>query len=143
MAIRTTPTAVIAILGENYGPSADGSLPDLTPYIQAASLTIDRLETGAIEREIPLTATELQVIETWLSAHRYTAMDPLYKQKSTDRTSGGFVRDMKQGDYLKAALEMDPSGELSALIKGSRATGFSLATPMSEQMTWEDRNGVV
>lgn len=85
MAIRTTSANVQAILGKNY----DGTT-SLTPYIDAATVVVDRVKTCSDKEAEPLSGAELELVERWLSAHFYQQMDQGYAAKSTDGASARY-----------------------------------------------------
>lgn len=128
---RTTRKLVEGVLGSNYGPLADGSLPDLDPFIDTASAIVDRVSTCAANKGLKLSGVELELVERWLSAHCYCQMDPLMMSKSSGGASGGFQRagatdDFGSTDYGKTACRLDYSGCLSAIGKRQFAGGMWL-----------------
>lgn len=130
---RTTITEVKAILGTNYDTL---NLPSLSPYIRAAGLLMDRVNDCATERGYILTSTELQEMERWMAAHFYTIYDPIYKSKQTANSSATYF----DRSYKEVAEAMDPSGCLSAILKGNRVNFDWLGKIPSEQIDVEDRD---
>jgi hypothetical protein len=113
----------------------------LDRYIKAASLIVDRVDTCADARDRSLTAAELKEIETWLAAHFYTKMDPVYASRSTNGASGSFVRDPKTPEPFKdGAMMLDYSGCLGAILEKRIASATWLGKPKSEQTDYEDRD---
>ena len=137
MAVRTTPDLVKGVLQGNYDGSAD-----VAPYIRAASVILANVIRCATRKGITIDEDTLTEIETWLAAHSYTVNDPLYKARGTLGASGSFVR-ANEGDFLRTAKMMDPSGCVESITSGQtkRATAFSLAKPETEQLTYTERNG--
>jgi hypothetical protein len=121
---RTTGGAVQGVLGDNYGGAS------LTPFIDTASAMVDQVVICAGKKGITLTTTTLELIERWLAAWYYTQMDPLYKSRATAGASGAFMT----GDYLKAAIGLDSSGCLNALINRKTAGVTWLGKTPSEQI---------
>lgn len=143
MALRTTEALVKAVLrlGSQGGDYDDANNPSLTRYIAAANLIVDRVATCATDRDLDLTTAELTEIETWLAAHYYTKSDRVYSSRSTKSKSGQFVLDPKVPEpYKAAAIEMDASGCLAAILSRQRAGGFWLGKAPSEQTDYVDRD---
>jgi len=134
---RTDPDKVKGILGKDYDTV---SCPSLAGYITAANLLTTRVATCASSKGTPLSTAELESIERWLAAWFYTKSDPVYASKSTGKSSGSFVRGAKEPEpYKDAALALDPSGCLSALLNRQTAGGFWAGKPVSEWLTAEER----
>src|SRR6185436_6922561 len=89
---RTNSSNVQGILGDNFGLTASGVVPDLTPFIDAANVVVTQLVTMAAAKITPVTMTAamLEQIERWLAAHFYCVADPLYTSRSTAAASGQF-----------------------------------------------------
>lgn len=125
---RTTPTLVQALLGGDYGPLSDGSLPDLNQYITGASLFVDRVVTCAQKKGIPLTSDETEYVERCIAAHFYQSSDPAYKQKATSSASGGFFGQdgklIQATRYGQLAIMADTSGCVNALGMRQNAGAF-------------------
>lgn len=141
MAIRTTPGKVEEILlGDYDGTSA------LTAQILGASKIVDRMVTCAAEDDVSFDAEELELIERYVAAYRYTLSDPLYTSRSTSKASGSFQGEQDAAGkpinrYLKAALDLDPSGCLRELLMpGPRAGGYWLGKAPSEQTDYDQRD---
>lgn len=133
---RTTSTAVQTLLGGNY--DADNQ-PSLSPFIDAANLIVTRCDTLASANGYTLSTAEKEMIERYLSAHLYTVQDALYSSRSTLGASGSFIRD-KDGDYLKAAKMIDPSGALATVLDNNTAGGAWLGKTVSETLSFDERN---
>lgn len=145
MAVRTTSALVRGVLGENYNNRSS-----LTPFINAANILTDRVATCATEKEMTLTSTELEIIETWLAAHFYAQMDQLYSAKRTGNSAAGAYGQF-QGKtdmhlqstlYGQTAMTLDYSGCLASFGATERkvAGGFWAGRPPSEQTNYEDRD---
>lgn len=142
MAIRTTSALVQGVLGADYGQKPSGELPSLTPYIRIANQVTDRVATAAVDnKNITLTSAELEVIETWLAAHFYTKMDPVYTSKSTGGASGSFVRGKTEPEpYKDGAIAADYSGCVNAILNRFFASANWLGKAPSEQIPYWQRD---
>lgn len=141
MSIRTTVTAVIKVLGNDYGPKFDGSLPDINPYIETASNLVDQMLTNARAKGYIHTTTQLELIERWTAAYCYTKMDPTYSTRSTGGASGGFIRGKEEPEpYKDMATALDGSGCLNALLNRRRASLVWLGKVPSEQIPYDQRD---
>lgn len=138
---RTTPELVQGIMGDDYGPRENGVSPDLSPYIDTANALITRVNACAVRKGITLSTTELEILERWMAAHYYTKSDPTYNSRSTEGASGNFVRDPSEPEpYKNAAIDLDPSGCLNAMLKRQRAGGAWMGKSAADATTWNDRN---
>jgi len=126
---RTTELAVQNILGTNY----DGST-DVDPFIATATNIVDRL--SALDTESVLSATTLELIERWLSAHFYTVMDPLKKSEGRGKSNASY----NDRSYLDMAKMLDSSGNLGNLMSGKSISVKWLGLVPSEQTDYEDRD---
>jgi hypothetical protein len=141
MAVRTTTAAVKSILGQQSSSGKAGNYDgqtDLSPFIETASSLVDDLVAAATEEGEVIIAAKAELIERWLSAHQYTMLDPLYAAKSTKDSSGTF----RDQSFLSTALQLDPTGLLSGIIKGQRVGGFWAGTREADARTYDDRNEV-
>lgn len=124
---RTSVSLVQGILGSDYGPRADGTLPDLTPYIAAANSIVNRVATCASAKGLALSSAELELVERWMAADAYTKSDPVYTSKSTGGQSASFVRGKDEPEpYRSIAVSLDYSGCLNAILKRQFAFGWSI-----------------
>lgn len=122
-----------------------GSSRSLTPFIDTATVIVDRVKTAAAAKGIALLATELELIERWLAAHFYAQSDKPYAEKETGNAKAKFVG--RTGMYLESTLygqtaaRVDPSGVLAALATSARAVGRGhwLGRRPSEQTNYNDR----
>lgn len=136
---RTTSAAVQALLGDDYDTV---NSPDLTPRIDAATAIVSRVSTCATNKGITLSSTELELIERWVAAWLYTKTDRLYTNRSTADASGGFILGKDEPEpYKDGALALDYSGCLAAILNRNRAGAFWNGLPLSEQSTYDERNG--
>jgi hypothetical protein len=131
--MRTTPGAVQEILGSNYDSI---NCPSLKPYIDSASVVMDRVVVCATAKGITHTVSELRLMEMWVAAYLYTISDPIYKSKATADASATFM----DRSYLDAAKMIDTSGCLNSIMSGNRASLDWLGKPISEQIDYFDRN---
>jgi hypothetical protein len=137
---RTTADLVKGVLLDAYGPRANGSLPDLTTFIDTASSIVDDVAACAVGRGKPLSTVKLELIERWVSAWLYTKADPTYSSRSTQGASGSFVQSPQEPENFKdGALTLDTSGCLQAILNRQRAGGAYLGKRLSEQIPYYDR----
>lgn len=113
MAIRTTSDAVKAIIETD-----DDVSEDLAPFIETASFLVDSYcepEGGS--------ATELELIERWLSAHFYAQRDPRAASEGVSSVNVSYQTSVKVGlantHYGQMAMRIDTSGALAAMDKGA------------------------
>lgn len=122
---RTTPDLVKATLLQDYDLKRS---PDLTIFINAASLFVTRVGTCAANKGMPLTTDELQMLETLIAAHNYCCSDQPYTSKSTSSASGSFQgktdKKLEGTKYGQLALDLDVSGCTTAYDKRQVAGGF-------------------
>ena len=157
---RTAPALVQTLLGDNWGLLADGCAPDLQQFCDTAATMVDSVAACAARRGFSLSGlatgagtpsgsdtpgSQLELIERWLAASRYCAMDPLYQSKSTGAASGQFIGAPRSLDgetdrYLRGAIQLDPSGCLNALINRKVAHVAWLGKPPSSQVPYRDRD---
>lgn len=141
---RTTSTVVKDILLDDYGPLRDGTEPSLTPFIDAASVVVDRVATSAAAKGKTLTETELANIESWLAAHFYVMSDQVSAEgKSGERWykyqgQTGMMLDASK--YGQTAKLLDYSGSLAAL-QGRKVAALNwLGKTTGEKLEFEERN---
>lgn len=138
---RTSSASVQGILADNY----DGST-SLTPFIASATAVVDRVSSLATDYGYSLSATELELIERWLSAHFYCAADPLFAEKQTGEARGKyqgrerFIDDLSSTDYGRRAKMLDPSGALASLAEGTILVPVWLGKVPSGQTDYVDRD---
>ena len=130
MAVRTTSVAVQAICNVKSSVS-------LTPFIEAANAIVTKHCT-----DTAFTATELELIERWLSAHCYKMRELHIEQERAGPVGRSFQTYLNLGfdnsTYGQMAMRLDWSGALSALNeqakKGAAITvGVTwLGTPYDE-----------
>lgn len=138
---RTNSDAVQALLlpGGDY----DGS-SSLTPFIDTATIIVDRVEARAIARNKTLSTTELEAIERWLAAHCYVQSNQTLSNKSTAGAGGSFHGQtgmyFEGSKYGQMAVNLDYSGCLLALGKRQVASAFWTGKIPSEQTNYVDRN---
>src|SRR5690242_3412409 len=62
----TTVDKVKKLLGSNYGPLADGTLPDLEQFIDSANSVVTQAASYAVsQRRITLDSVQKELIERW------------------------------------------------------------------------------
>lgn len=147
MAIRTDADTVKEILLDDYGPREDGTLPDLTPRIRAASLIVDQLDAMADAGMCPAIIAPsddlLTEIETYLAAHLYCVSDRIYTSRSTQGASGSFAGQtgmkLESTFYGQQAMLLDTSGMLTALNKRAVPRMVWGGKTITEQIPYDDR----
>lgn len=145
MSQRTTLAAVQAILrdGTEGGDYDDVHNPSLQPFVDSATVIVDRVRQGAIDKGMDLTAAELELVERWLSAHMYSMSDKPYVSRSTSNSAGAFSGQTGKGFdatlYGQTAMQLDWSGTLKALNINARAGAFWLGKNPTDQIDYETR----
>lgn len=140
MAQRTDLPTVQSILGNFY---RDGVSPSLQPFINTATLLVDRVVACAADKGFVLTTEEQAQIEAYLAAHFFGHAQQFFTSKSTVSASGSFqgqfAMSLDASQYGQTAKMLDPSGCLAALSKGNRASMTWLGKPSNDQLTAEER----
>lgn len=143
---RTSTTAVKNILRDVTtieGGDYDG-VTDVQQYIDAATLVVDRVVTCAVNKGLPLTAAELEMVERYLAAHFYAMSDQTYASRSTSGASGSFHGQtgmhLEATKYGQNAITIDPSGCLRAIGKGHTAGLTYVGKVPSERIPYENRD---
>lgn len=102
----------------------DTEVSDLSAFITAANLTVDRRLKGQ-----GLQDDELKEIERWLAAHLATAKDPRVSKESIGDASstyqGGSGLGLDSSRYGQMVQSLDPTGRLVVLDK-KKATMYFL-----------------
>ncbi len=118
MAIRTTAVAVSAII------EVDSAI-SLTPFIETASNLTDRVAAATS----PPSATTLELIERYLSAHCYTLRDPRpvsERAGSVGETVQSRVDlGLKTSHYGQMAITLDSTGTLKTISDGKRSASVT------------------
>jgi hypothetical protein len=115
---RTTADAVKAVLlpGNDYDLER---APSLTPFIDTASIFVDRIAARAVVQELTITVTELEVIERWLAAHFYAVSDRPFAFKGEDGAQANFDGKTEKGLeatlYGQTATLLDPTDLLDEI----------------------------
>lgn len=137
---RTSTTLVASVLGGHY---VAGSSPDLQAFIDTATLVISRMVTCALAKGITLSTDELEMLERYLAAHYFSHADQMYQSKATNGASGSFQgqtgKGIESSQYGMTALQLDPSGCLSAITKGNRVSMFWGGKPSQDQLSANQR----
>ena len=124
----TTPMLVQKILGADYGPLPDGTLPDLQQYVDTADVTVLRMQGAAALKGISYTSAELELIERWLAAHAYKCMDQQLSSKGQGGVSGSYKgsggTDFSASLYGQQAMQLDWAGILKNLSKPAGRQGL-------------------
>lgn len=144
MALRTNTAKVIAVLGRDY----DGKSDLNGPIAVANSLTTRTINAAANEDGISVSSSDAELMERLLSAHFSRMNDPQYKSRSTLSASGNWRGEDGKGldatTYGQNAQGMDPTGGwLRAIFNGQVVGGGWLGKPVDEQLSYNERNGVV
>lgn len=137
---RTTTDAVEEILGENF----DDVLP-VAPFVESATVLVDRVQACARRRSKTLTDTELELIERWLAAHYWGQAAGLFDGRATQGVVSGKFQGQTgmhlEGTYYgQRALELDYSGCLTAIVNRQVAGASWLGKRQSEQVEYRQRD---
>jgi hypothetical protein len=145
VAVRTTDTAVKAILLGNYDLE---DTPDLTAFMDSAAILIKRVE--ACDSNGVLDEEDLEIIERWLSAHFYSHADQLLQSKSTGDASASFQGRTGMGlestQYGQTAMNLDGSGCLEKINDQMKKGGKPkpsinwMGKAVSQQTAYGDRD---
>ena len=134
---RTTQLAVENLLLKDYDSR---NRPSLSPFIDSATVVVDRVVTCATSKDITLTTAEKELIERWLAAFLYTRSDPIYQSKNTDGAGGGFVQDPVDPErYRMGAYAVDYSGCLKGILEKKSASAVWLGKNPTQQVDYIDR----
>lgn len=138
---RTTSDLVIAILQKDYDSV---NSPDISGYIDSASLLVDKMILCRTGKGIVTTDSEAEIIERWLSAHAYAMSDKPYKAKTNLRSSAVYEGETKlrleATRYGQFAMGLDDSGCLEKVNAGNKRVGGRwLGRRPSDQTDYEDR----
>lgn len=136
MANRTTADKVRSILGRNYMSGAN-----LDPHIATANAIVSNAVSKATADGATISTANAALMEMWISAWCYTLMDPMYVSKSTLSASGTFSIDKDGNQYRKAAIALDDTGWLEAVLDGSYAGAFWLGKTAAEELSFNERIG--
>lgn len=151
---RTTAALVIGILGDQYGPKRDQTLPDLTPMIAAANVFVNKAVALAARSpnfnllggiDDPGTQdSQAELLERYIAAHIYSFQDQIYASKSTAGASASFQgqtgMNLEGSKYGQWALRLDTTGTVEALDKRKIAGASWLGKPPSAQIPYSERN---
>jgi hypothetical protein len=117
---RTDAELVRGILLNDYDSEVN---PDLSPFINEATMLVDDLALRAIGLGVAVTDGRLQAIESNLAAHFYGMSDRPYTSRSTAGGSGSFDGKTDKGLdatlYGQKAKILDPTGFLASLGAGA------------------------
>ena len=111
---RTTIAAVQGILLTDYNGTSS-----LQPFIDTATLVVDRANELAAEEDVVLSAALLEMMERWLAAHFYCCSDKPYESRAVKGSSAKFAG--KTAMYFEAtlygqmAMRLDTSGSLQSI----------------------------
>lgn len=138
MSMRTTERAVKAILGSHY----DGT-KGLQSFIDTAVILVDRIE--AADSAGDMTASSLEIVERYLTAHFYAHDDQITQSRSTGGASGQFQGRTDLGFdatlYGQTAKRLDATGLLVKLDQPQRpkATCGWLGKVRDDQLDEDER----
>lgn len=139
MSQRTTVVAVQSVLGTNW----DGKR-NLQPFIDAATVVVDRVSTLGASRGFSMVSAELEAVERWLSAHMYALTDKTYTSKSTAGSSASFVGQtgmrLDFTEYGQNAKLIDYSGSLEIIDKRKFASVVWGGKPACDELSYDERN---
>ena len=135
---RITEAQVQAILQDDF-TSGD----NLDSYVSLASNVVDDLDTA--DTGGVLSDATLVLIEAWLAAHYYTVQNHQLKSEKTGDVAGEYAgmyeMGLKSSKYGQTAIELDRTGFLRKMQKGSVKAGVSwLGKVPSAQIDYVDRD---
>lgn len=146
MATRTTSAAVKGILLSDYGETAAGVDPSLTPFIETAAAIVDDVVECALAKDLTLSVPRKELIERWLAAHFYVMSDQVVKEERTEGAHAKYQGEtnmyLEASKYGQQAILLDSTGCLAAIAAGGENTadGFWLGKPESEQIPLDERD---
>lgn len=125
MTTRVTNADVEAIIEVDFS-----AVPDLTPFITAANLLVNKVcLTSDYEDDL------LTEIERWLAAHFYAIRDPRFASQGAGGASGSYQGQttmmLSATTYGQQAMMLDTEGNLAALNKQMQNGGKPVVG-----MTW-------
>lgn len=134
MAWRTTEPEVRGIIATDLELSIE-------PFIEAAAVLVDRVET--LDTGSILTTANLVQIETYLAAHFYALRDQLFSEKKTGDASAVFQGKTEMGldftSYGQMAKVLDVTGALASFGKKILQVIWA-GLPPSDQTDYVDRD---
>jgi hypothetical protein len=123
---RTTAELVTALFEE--GTVDDGV--DLTPYIEASSMVVDRVVATAKDDygSDYYNNIQLEIIERWLAAHYFSVRSPASVFEGAGKVQSSYESkvdlNLNNTRFGQAALSLDTAGGLArlqqSLLKGGR-----------------------
>jgi len=135
MAVRTTSASVSGII------EVDSAI-SLTPFIEAANAVVTQCCTGLTTA---YTATQLELIERWLSAHFYTVREMrVMSEKAgpvSERVQSKVDLGFDTSHYGQMAMRLDWHGGLASLneqIKKGAITSVGITWLGTEEETLDD-----
>lgn len=138
---RTTDTAVKAILLKDYDANR---VPDLTPFIEAASAIVDDIIACAAETGAAITTERRELVERWLSAHFYKMSDKEHNSASNLGASASFTGQFAMGfdstRYGQMAQRLDNTDCLENIDKTQQVRLDWLGLRPSEQTDYDQRD---
>jgi hypothetical protein len=138
---RTTSELVIGLLLNEYDAENE---PDVTPFIDSASVLIDEVVACAARKGKTLTDEAAEILERWVAAHLYQAPDPGYQEKQTEKAKGVYNTITGKGlegtRFGQNALLIDSTGCLRGINNNARARLRWMGKPPSEQIPYYDRD---
>jgi hypothetical protein len=143
---RTTADQVKALLTPGGAYDLVNN-PDVSPFIDSASILIDAVNECALSKDITLTSAQLEIMERWVAAHAYVMTDQRPQEEWDEKAKavyqGRTGLNLEASKYGQMALSLDTSGCLSAISSGRNrkaARGYYLGRRPSEQTDYQDRD---
>lgn len=140
MAVRTTEKLVQGILERNYDLV---NAPSLTPFIETATVLVDRVSLADTRSQ--MNAASLELVERYLAAHFYCHADMIAQSRSTGGASGNMQGQTGMGFdatlYGQTAKRLDATGLLVNLDQPLRpkATSAWLGKIRDDQLDEDER----
>jgi hypothetical protein len=103
----------------------DTSIADLTAFITAASLLVDRLEDSPCGED--LTTAELKEVERWLTAHYAAVSDPTLALES-EKFEGASSKFSRGNSGSMTGIMSTQFGQMANTLSGSCLINMDLKT---------------
>ena len=102
------------------------SITDLTPFITAADLMVDKVEASDCGSD--LTAAELKEVSRWLSAHLAAVSDPKLAKES-EKVEGYQIKFSRGSSSEKGGIKSTQYGKTANSISGGCLAELDKRTP--------------
>ncbi len=146
MANRTTVALVRELLLTNGEDYDERRCPSLKPFVDTANMLITEVIACAARKGKTLSTAQAEMLERWMACHYYVQLDQNLSSQSTGGASGQYQGSTAQpgvlgSKYGQSALSIDFTGCLKAVSTGARVGFGYLGKSVTEQRTFEERDG--